>query len=167
MNMLRISFPIILALSLSFYGFNYASTLKYKILINKTQADINRLEPTTLKIKEYLDIKSKLDRRKELLEKAAGKQPIWWGVLKELSNLTPPGVILQKITTIEAKEPKEIRLRGKIFAKYTIVDLALSQYLMALDESPYFSRVELVFSKTDMYSPIPAANFEILCLLSY
>ena len=141
MNTLRISFPIILALSLSFYGFNYAGALKYKILINKTQADISRLESTTAKIREYLDIKNKLDRRKDLLEKAAGRQPIWWGVLKELSNITTSGVILQKITAVETKEPKEIRLVGKIFAKYTIVDLALSQYLMVLDESSYFSRV--------------------------
>ena len=102
-----------------------------------------------------------------LLKRAEGKQPLWWGLFKEFSNITPNDVVLSKVVTIENKEPKEIRLFGKIFAKYTIVDVALSQYIMALDDSPFFNNVKLISSKTDMYSPIPAANFEIVCQLSY
>lgn len=165
--LLRFSFPLLLFLILGLYAITYGNALNYKVLINRINGEINRLEPAAKDVREYLGIKTRLDQRKQLLEKAKGKQPYWWGLFKELSNITPKDVILEKITVVEQKDPKKIRLSGKIFARYTIVDLALSQYLMSLDESPYFSLAELVSSKTDMYSPVPAANFEIDCQLNY
>lgn len=165
-TLLRASFPLLLGLILSFYAVTYANALNYKVLINKINANIITLEPTAKSVKQYMEIKSKLEERKDLLQKVKGKQPLWWGLFRELSNITPKDVILQKIT-VDKSEPKKLKLTGKIFAKYTIVDLALSQYIMVLDDSPYFSSVQLVSSKTDMYSPVPAATFEILCQLSY
>jgi type IV pilus assembly protein PilM len=164
--LIKFSFPLILILSLSFYVFSYLDTLRYKILIAKSQADIQRLEPMVARIKDYLALKTRTDQRKTFLEKMVGRQPLWWGLLRELSNITPEGVILYKLTSSQ-KAPKEIRLIGKIFARYSTVDLALSQYLEALDESPYFSRVDLISTKTDMYSAVPRSDFEISCVLRY
>jgi Tfp pilus assembly protein PilN len=166
-TVLRITFPIILLISLVFYAFTYTNALKYKVLINNLDFEIGRLQLPASQVRKYQDIKSKLDQRKELLEKAKGKQPLWWGLFKELSNISPREVILQKIITDSAREPKQLRLIGKIYAKYTFVDMALSEYLAILEESPFFDQVELVFSKTDMYSPMPAADFEIVCQLNY
>jgi len=164
---LKVTFPIILLISLIFYAVSYTNALKYKLLINNLDSEINRLESSASLVREYQEMKTKLEQRKELLEKAKGKQPFWWGIFKELSNISPREVILQKIITDSTKAPKEIHLLGKIYAKYTFVDMALSQYLMVLGESPFFKRVELISSKTDMYSPIPAADFEIVCQLNY
>ena len=164
---LKVTFPIILLISLIFYAVSYTNALKYKILINNLDFEISRLQLSASQVRQYQEIKTKLDQRKGLLEKAKGKQPFWWGLFKELSNISPREVILQRIITDSTKEPKEIHLFGKIYAKYTFVDMALSQYLMVLDESPFLNRVELISSKTDMYSPIPAADFEIVCQLNY
>lgn len=164
--LVKFSFPLILMLSLSFYLFSYLDTLRYKILITRSQADIQKLAPMVARIKDYLALKTETDQRKTFLEKVVGRQPLWWGMLRELSNITPEGVILRK-ASVSQKEPKEIRLTGKIFAKYTTVDLALSQYLVALEESPFFRRVDLVSTKTDMYSSIPGSDFEINCELKY
>ncbi|MCM8800676.1 MAG: pilus assembly protein PilM [Candidatus Omnitrophica bacterium] len=166
-TLLRIVFPLLLTFSLSFYGLAYANALRYKIWLSKLEAEINRLEPIASKAREYVLTKTKLEQRKELIKKAEGRQPIWWGILKELSNITPNDVILNRIAIPQKKEPRQIHLEGKIFARYTIVDLALSQYLMALEESPFFKHAQLVTSKKDMYSSIPAANFEIICELNY
>ena len=167
MMLVKISFPIILGLGILFYISTYVSAFRYKALIRTTQENINNLEPIVNRVKEYLGLKSKIDQRKSLLEKAVGGQPLWWGILKELSVITPPEVVLSKITTTEKKQPLEIHLNGEIFAKYTTVDLALSQYLLALDESVFFSRVQLVSTQKDMYSVIPRASFEIICQLNY
>ncbi len=164
---LRIGFPLILLLSLVFYGLNYGNALKYKILINNLDTEINRMEPYAAQVREYVGMKDKLEQRKQLLAVARGKQPYWWGLFKELSHITPPEVILQKIITTPEKIPQELRLFGKIFAKYSLVDLELSQYVLTLSDSPYFSRVEIISSKNDMYSPIPAADFEIVCQVNY
>ncbi|MCX5708711.1 MAG: pilus assembly protein PilM [Candidatus Omnitrophica bacterium] len=164
---LRIGFPLILLLSLVFYGLNYGNALKYKILINNLESEINRLELSASQIREYALMKGKLEQRKQLLVMAKGKQPYWWGLLKELSHITPAEAIIQKITTVPGKVPQELRIAGKIFAKYSLVDLELSQFVLVLSDSPYFSHVEMVSSKNDMYSPIPAADFEIVCQLNY
>jgi type IV pilus assembly protein PilM len=163
----RIGFPLILLLSLVFYGLNYGNALKYKILINNVDSEINRLELSASQIREYVLMKGKLEQRKELLAMAKGKQPYWWGLFKELSHITPAEAIIQKVYTSPGKAPLELRLAGKIFAKYSMVDLELSQFVLVLSDSPYFSRVELVSSKNDMYSPVPAADFEIVCQLNY
>lgn len=166
-SLLRISFPVTLALGLAFYAFSYTNAVKYKALNSRLDTEINRLEPIAHKVRDYMDIKTKLQQRKEVLDKAVGKQPLWWGVLKEISNITPQEVIISKITSHDKSGVRQARLFGKIFARYTIVDVALSQYLMTLSESPFFSNVELVSSRQDMYSPVPAADFEIACTLSY
>ncbi|MFH1338951.1 MAG: pilus assembly protein PilM [Candidatus Omnitrophota bacterium] len=163
----KVSFPMILALGTLFYSLTYINTFRYKSLIADAQTSINKLQPIVDKVREYLALKSKIEQRKGLLEKAVGRQPLWWGALKELSVITPQEVVLAKIVTTENKEPLEIRLTGEILAKYTTVDLALSQYLLALDESVFFSRVQLVSTQKDMYSVIPRARFEIICQLSY
>ena len=164
---LRIGFPMILLLSLAFYGLNYGNALKYKILNNNLDSEISRLEFSASQVREYEAMKAKLEQRKQILAMAKGKQPYWWGVFKELSNITPPEVIFQKITTVEGNTSKELHLTGRIFAKYGLVDLELSQYIMVLSDSPYFAGVEVLTSKQDMYSPIPAADFEIVCKMNY
>ena len=163
----RIGFPLILLLSLVFYGLNYGNALKYKILINNVDSEINRLELSASQIREYAQMKGNLEQRSQLLALAKGKQPYWWGLFKELSHITPPEAIIQKIATTPGKVPQELHLSGKIFAKYSLVDLELSQFVLVLSDSPYFSHVELLSSKNDMYSPIPAADFEIVCQLNY
>ena len=164
---LKISFPLILSLNLLYYAVSFTGARNYKKLIKDTTYEIKKLAPSSAKAREYLEIKTRLDERKKLLEQASGSQPLWYSVFKELSNITPKEVILSKITVVENKEPKELRLAGKIFSKYTLVDLELSQYLMVLGDSPFFSKVYLVSSEQDMYSPIPAANFEVVCRMKY
>ncbi len=167
MLLFKVFFPVILVLVLSWYVISIVNNHKYRNLIRKTNSDISRLEPTASKVKEYLNIKTKFEERKESLEKAEGKQPLWWGIFKELSNITPPGVVLTQITAVAGTEPKQLRLAGRIVSRYTVVDVELSQYLIALEESPYFRDVVLVSSEKDLYSPMPAAKFEITCTLVY
>jgi type IV pilus assembly protein PilM len=165
---LKISFPIILALSLTYYCLTYVGALRYKEMIKKTEAQMADLEPTAKKAREYLETKIKLEQRKTLLQEAAGsRQPKWFELLKELSTITPDEVVLYKITTVDEKEPKGLRLEGRASSQYTVVDVEIMQYVLALEESPYFAQAQLVSSSPDMYSPVPAADFEIICQLVY
>jgi len=165
-SVLRMLFPIILGTLLSFYALQYMNALRYRVLIINTDSAVSRLEPTVRQIKEYQDIKVKLEQRKSLIEKAKGKQPLWSGVLKELTNILPKEVSLQRITVGQGQEGREIHLYGKIYTKFN-VDVALSQLVLGLNDSPFFNNVELVTSKPDMYSTIPAADFDIVCRFTY
>lgn len=166
-SLLRVIFPMVLGLILSFYAIIYANALKYKTLISRIDKEISFLKPITHDVEDYVEVKRKLEEKEGLLKEAEQRQPLWWGIFKELSTITPGDVVLQKIATVSSKDSKKIHLIGKIFAQYTIIDLALSQYLIALDESPFFSSVDLVSSKPDMYSEVPAAVFDIVCKLKY
>ncbi|MFA5362757.1 MAG: pilus assembly protein PilM [Candidatus Omnitrophota bacterium] len=166
-NTLRILFPFILGIILGLYIIYYANALKYKVFIINVNSAIGRLEPTVKLVKEYQEINAKIEQRKGLLESAKSKQPLWPGVMKELSNIIPKEVVLERIRVVRGKEPKEMHLIGRITARYTIVDVALQQFIMQLSDSPYFDKVELAASQPDMYSAVPAANFDILCRLKY
>lgn len=166
-TLLKISFPLILTFSFAYFTLIYTNTFKYKKMLRDTETQLRKLEPAVRQAREYLSTKSKLEQRKALLEQARGRQPFWWAILKELSNITPDEVVLRKLRAEQLKEPKEIRIEGKIYAKYTNVNLELSQYQIILEDSPYFSRVQQVACETDMYSPVPTADFELVCQLTY
>jgi hypothetical protein len=142
------------------------NAIRFRVLINRTEPAIKNLEPMVLKVKDYLSLKSKLSEKRSLLEKAIGNQPLWSGLLKELSNITPDEVVLKRLVTTP-DEPRCIRIIGEIFVEYTTVDFVLSSYLTALSDSVYFSRVDLVSSQIDISSTIPKADFEIICELRY
>jgi len=166
-TLIRISFFLFLGSLLGFYAFSYARCLLYKKLINATQAEITSFAPKVNRIKDYLTLKGILTERRSLVENVIGGQPLWWGILKELSNITPPGMVLGRIDIKTKDTKKELHLVGEVFAEYTTIDLAISQYFVALEESPYFTNVKPVSTERDIYSPIPKANFYIVCDLVY
>jgi len=163
----RIVFILLLAIILGTYTFSYGKCLLYKKLINATQLEINGLSSKIKQIKDYMALKGILTERKSLLENAIGRQPLWMGVLKELSNITPQGMALRHLKVERKGKGRKLYLAGEVLAEYTTIDLAISQYLVALDDSPFFTNVKLVSTERDVYSPIPKADFEIECDLVY
>ena len=164
--LVKLTFPILLIFTLVYYGFNYTRRLVYNTILDRTHRQITQMEPKVKKIEEYFELKKRLKEREDLLAKAIGRQPLWWGILKELSNITPEEVTLNKLE-IEAKTPKEMRLEGEVISEYTNLDLVISQFTLNLNDSPYFSNVRLVSSERVMFSAIPKARFEIVCELVY
>jgi len=88
-------------------------------------------------------------------------------VLKELSALTPEWISLERVELITSSTPLKLKIQGQISSTYTSIDLSLSQYLLALDESVFFDNVKLVSKTQDVYSGLPRAKFEIICQLVY
>jgi len=163
----RILFFLLLAIILGIYAFSYGKCLLYKKLISAAQLDIEEISPQIKEIKNYMAMKGILTERKSLLESAIGRQPLWWGIFKELSNVTPQGTVLKRLRIERKGQNIELHLIGEVFAEYTTIDLAISQYLVALDSSPFFTNVRPVSTERDVYSAVPRAAFEIVCDLVY
>ncbi len=167
MFLARITFPLIFTILLGFYAFSYGRALLYKGVAKRMENQIRSLTPLVKEIKEYLLLKKTLAERESLLKRAVGRQPLWWAILKELSNITPKEITLHRLEIVSRKGLKELTIIGEVATQYTNLDLAISQYTLNLDESPFFTNVRLISSERDMYSPIPKANFEIICEIVY
>lgn len=166
--LLKFAFPAVLLVNLLLYGLVYVNGLKYQALTARLKGEIERLDPSARKVREYQALRGRVVQNKELLEKARGRQPYWTGMLRELSVIIPADITLTKIETDKGQKPLRVRLFGTVYPpQYTIADLVLSQFVMTLEESPYFSQVELVSSKKSVSSSAASADFEISCALNY
>jgi len=167
MTVARFIFPLLFVLSLVFYGSIYTNAMKYKVITINLKSNLKKLEASCAQVREYHAIKAKIEERRGLLERAKNNQPFWAGVMKELSSITPKEVTLSRITVAFGKQPMELQLSGEISSKYTLLDMALQQYIMVLDDSPYFSGAKVVSSAQNLYATVPTAGFEITCTLDY
>ncbi|MDD5347973.1 MAG: pilus assembly protein PilM, partial [Candidatus Omnitrophica bacterium] len=164
---LRIGLPLVLIVTFALYMVDLANASKYARFNRKLDGEVSRLQQTTALVKEYLSMKARLDERERTFNRAKGTQPHWFGLFKELSNVIPSHVTLDRITFVSKEDTKELHLFGKIFAKYSMIDLEISQFQLALEESPYFSRVDVIPGEKDMYSAVEAKSFEAVCQLKY
>jgi len=162
----RFFFPIVCILTLAYYGFNYTKKLIYSASLERAKKEIIQLTPKVREIDEYFKLRNLLKERENLLKKAMGPQPLWWGILKELSNITPEEIVLSRLE-IEPKIPKQMYLEGEVVGEYTRLDLIISQFTLNLSDSPYFSNVRLISSERAMFSTVPKAKFGIVCELVY
>jgi hypothetical protein len=119
------------------------------------------MEASVKEINDYYDLKKRYEERQTLLNRAVGRQPIWWGVLKELAQITPEEITLHRLELKSSGTPRKLVLVGEVLSEYTNVDLAISQYTMTLSESSFFANVDLVSTERDVYSPLPRAIFQI------
>ncbi|MCX7926693.1 MAG: pilus assembly protein PilM [Candidatus Omnitrophica bacterium] len=164
---LRLAMPLLLIVTFSFYLLLFATAKKYARFNQHLEQELSQLQQTTALVKEYLSLKTKIEERQRFLDSLKPRQPYWLGLLKELSNIVPAHVTLDKIIFVTEQGKKELHLYGKIFAKYSMVDLELSQFQLALEESPYFKKVDILPGEKDMYSAVEAKTFKAICQLIY
>lgn len=165
MALAHLVFPIILILAIGFYFFSYGRVVFYRTMVKQAKAQKEKMQPLMDDINAYNAFKKNLAEREALLETAIGHQPLWWGILRELSNITPLEVTLTSLSVGAGKIPKKMVLSGEVISEYANLDLAISQYVLNLSESPFFANVRLEKSERDIYSSVPKALFEIICEL--
>jgi type IV pilus assembly protein PilM len=161
----RLIFPVIVAMVGIFYFAAYGRMLVLNTMTTRAEAQIQQFSSMVHDINDYLEVKRKLEERESLLARAIGRQPLWLGVLKELSHITPQEISLHKVEVKPGAIKKQLVVTGEVVSEYTNLDLALSQYTLSMSESPFFSDVKLVSSERDVYSPVPKAIFQIVCEL--
>ncbi|MBI3333424.1 MAG: pilus assembly protein PilM [Candidatus Omnitrophica bacterium] len=139
---------------------------RYRKLVRETQTRLGQLEPQVRQIRDYQRLKVEIEKQEDLISQALKRRPLWTGILKELSRITPQGIRLTSIETMEGAFPLKIRISGEIIPTYTSVEVLYSQYQLILEKSPFLSEIQLAMKK-DMYSPVPRATFELTCRLVY
>ncbi len=154
---------VTLALTAGFW----VQTQRYRQLTQESQARIGQLEERVLAIQEVERLKKEMDQQEALIAQVVSRQPLWEGMVKELSRITPDGVRLISLTTIPDSQPLRLRIQGEILPTYSSVEVLYSLYQLTLEKSAFFSDIQLVEMRKDVHSAVPRASFEVTCRLVY
>ncbi len=137
-----------------------ASVKKYQDFIKTNKSFLAPLEDK-LKAMDEKDIwQQKVKARKDII-KEVGREPMWHGVLKEISNIMPEGLVLETISLIS---PSEGGMGLNMVGNLRSGEDALSDFLINLNHSPFFENVVLK-SRTVLVSE--EIGFELECNLVY
>jgi type IV pilus assembly protein PilN len=126
--------------------------------ITERDAEIKRLEKIIGEVKELDQQKVKLLSQLAIIDKLekAKRGPV--RVLDELSNAMPKRVWLASF-----KEAS-----GTLSMTGAAMDNAdISEFMRALQKSPYFTKVELKFTQADTRNGVAIYNFEVSCAVNY
>jgi len=118
--------------------------------------------PRTAQLSALEGLGEQLEHRYAVLERAFGLEPLWGGVLRELTHVLPREIILRQIEVTEDKEGvKEMMLTGVIRATSRSSDVAVSDLLSALNESPFFTAAELLKRSQQQEEETIRATFRV------
>ncbi len=119
------------------------------------------------KCKRILVIQKTIREREQLIVGNALRQPVWEGILKEISNSVPDNVVLTELSLIPHSMPKTLRLVGSIYADNLSADSQLSCFEKTMTYSPYFQNFELNSRKNVPGASPSSSSFEIHGVLQY
>jgi len=94
-----------------------------------------------------------------IYEEALAFNRRWLGALKVLSTATPPTVSL---TALEADGVRGLKVKGLVFADADPPEVALSEFMAGLSESPYFGTVQLGSSQEQSGYPQRTLVFDLV-----
>lgn len=129
--------------------------------LKSQQAKYREMSPAVRKMEELEDVVQKIKDRRSLLEKSIGGRPHFGGVLRELSHLVPPAMTLRKVL-FQADPNPSVDFEGILQAgSSSSPDLLLSQFLDALNQSPFFSHSVLESRSTPQDAQNSSVQFVI------
>lgn len=132
----------------------------YRELLQKNKAYFARFEDKLAKMDELRNWEEKVERKERIISRI-GRQPVWYGVLKELSNVMPEGVVLESVSLISPlDEEMGLNMKGIL----TSEESAFSEFLVNLNNSPFFKDVVLISRRVVEEEKI---GFELKCNLIY
>ena len=157
---------ILFALALfSLYGSVSAKIKQQHELIKNSKSYLAPVEEKLGALDELQNWQKKVDIMKNVFLKV-GKQPIWEGVLKEISRLIPEGIVLSSMSLdTSSKEVMKLFMKGSIVSSASIEQFPLAEFLIQLRTSPFFSQVEMLSFLKDMETG--KADFELNCKIVY
>jgi type IV pilus assembly protein PilN len=151
-----IVFALLLAVIAHFYFQGQIADQEQKI--TDADAEIKRLEKIIGEVKELDQQKSRLLNQLAVIDKLEkGKRgPV--RVLDELSNAIPKRVWLTNFR----------EGGGNLSMTGAAIDNAdISEFMRALQKSPYFTDVQLKFTQADVREGVSVYNFEVGCKVNY
>ncbi len=131
----------------------------YRALLRKNKLYLAPFKERLTSIDELRKWKGLVGERERLISRLE-KQPLWYGVLKEISNIVSEGIVLESIRSVSLSDKRMgLNIKGHL----AIGELTFSKFLISLDDSPFFRDVVLISRKEEG----GRISFELICALVY
>ncbi|MFQ5848820.1 MAG: hypothetical protein ACE5IQ_14250 [Candidatus Methylomirabilales bacterium] len=144
---------------LTWTGMEMLSVQQKRQEVAEKQAALDRMGSLTAEIRRFEQVGASLSPRLSVYEEPLTFNRRWLGALKAFSGLTPPTVSL---TEIEADGMEGIKVKGLVFADDAEPpEVALSEFVTRLSESPYFGVVRLGSSQEQSGYPQRTLVFDL------
>ncbi len=152
---------VLFILSFLFYRSKAALIPQQERVAEIKQKQLDILKADMGPYKELSDLQSQLIARGKLGFYSSLRQPNWKGILKELSRITPPTVILYKIISLEGEGPQRILCNGRVHDPDSSLHSGATQFIVEIENSPFFKDVEKISEDIDR------GTFSFRCTLIY
>ncbi|MBI5166125.1 MAG: type IV pilus assembly protein PilM [candidate division NC10 bacterium] len=156
---LRLALAALVLFFLMFYAFQRAQVSYYQRALAIRKVEAAKLVPAMIELEGLRGLTAQLGPKLEAYEQLVRREPIWHGVLKELSHITPKNISL---TEIAWERGSRMRLKGVVFSDPGMgAEEALAKYIALLTGSPFFREVDLITSSENQGYGVRALEFEI------
>jgi len=105
----------------------------------------------------WMDQKKRVEKVAKTFSTFIEREPLWEGVLKELSWVVPKEISLKEV---KIEKNYRLHLKGEVGGSKESTEETLTHFLEALEESPFFSEIRLV-STEEAVSSKGGSAFEI------
>ncbi len=143
----RVLAAVVLATSMLLQGL----VLSQSARVRAREAAWARIKPDAERCRAVMSQGKVLETSISLMERFAHEQPVWAGVLKEMSALTPPAIQLDELTVgqeagKEATPAYRFHVRASLI-EHTDDQGSIAQWVDALEQSIFFADVQLADSQ--------------------
>jgi Tfp pilus assembly protein PilN len=140
-------------------GFELVSVRQKQRDLLEQQAAWERMSSGSEEIRRFQQAGASLSPTLSIYEDAVAFSHRWLGALKVLSSVTPPTISL---TGLEVDGARGLKLKGLVFADADPPEVALTEFMASLSESPYFGTVQLGSSQEQPGYPQRTLAFDLV-----
>jgi len=130
-------FLLLIVVVIAGYLWQRKTFIEEQDLLEKAQVEKRELQDVLVKLDQLEQQKTILERKMNLINQLKARQGIAVKIMDELSKQIPDWVWLTEVSY----NGQSVKLKGKAFSNNLIAD-----YIYNLEESPYFSGVNLISS---------------------
>jgi hypothetical protein len=161
----QVAAAVALAALLSGYFVAGKDVARLERSIKGTKEAMSLLQDGLNKVETVETLQSQLASARDYIAQRRLHAPAWIGMLKEMSNIIPDDIELRQWGWSLDADPKCMVLRGKVLEQTVAKNLAISEFVLRLEGSPFFRDARLLPAQNS--SDGKSDVFEISCELVY
>lgn len=129
----------------------------YRNALAARTVELSNLKPLLEEWERMAGTRETTARKLEVYRELVMQEPVMYGILKELSRLTPKEI---QLTEISYEKGGPLRLKGLAYSSQG-AEIILAEYMAKMASSPLFREVDLYYTKEVNDYTVRASQFDL------